>query len=142
MTNQAMQAKYGPLMGYATQEPITNQTTQTNPAFGHHRSGGSYGPLKTGPEPACGGPAPPSPSESLTGRFDAAVKDLCCTITDLERRLEATVATTASRLGEAAGTPMMDTSYASPLLRRLDELVGAVEGQIAIMQRLLGRLEI
>ena len=81
-----------------------------------------------------------SPAEVVFRRFDTAVKDLACVIADLERRLESSVAYQES--AKAATPNMKDQAYASPLLRRLDELVGAVEGQIAVMQRLLGRLEI
>jgi len=100
-----------------------------------------YGPF---PVPTVQEPQPSSvfmtPSEALICRFDAAVKDLCCTVTDLERRLESSIAYQES--AKAATPNMKDAPYSSPLLRRLDELVGAVEGQIAVMQRLLGRLEV
>jgi hypothetical protein len=73
-------------------------------------------------------------------RFSNAVSQLSKAITDLETRLEASVAYQGAT--KDAAPNMVDQPYGSPLLRRLDELVGGVEGQIAVMQRLLGRLEV
>jgi len=116
------------------EKPMTERTWTHDPHA-------VYGPIE---KPFAGAVSalaqPASPSNALIARFDAAVKNLICTIAELEQRLESSVAHQDST--KTATPNMKDQAYASPLLRRLDELVNGVEEQIAVMQRLLGRLEI